>query len=130
MNLLLDTHVVLWWVDGSKRLGSRAKAAMFRSNTTVWISAASAWELAIKFGAGRLRMSEPPEKTISTLLDRGFHGLPISMRHALAVRSLPTHHADPFDRMLVAQATCEDLSIVTVDPSISEYDVRTMDASV
>lgn len=103
---------------------------MFRSGVSLWIPAASAWELTIKFGAGRLKMSKSPEATISALLESGFHGLPIAMRHALAIRALPSHHADPFDRMLVAQAQCEDLTIATVDPAITAYDVRTIDASV
>ena len=130
MNLLLDTHVLLWWIDGGKKLGPRAKAAMFRPGVSAWISAASAWELAIKLSAGRLKLGKPPEATVSALLEGGFHGLPISLRHALAVRSLPSHHADPFDRMLVAQAQCEDLTIVTADRAIEHYDVRTLDASV
>ena len=129
MNLLLDTRVVLWWIDGSKRLGPHAKATMVGPGVSAWISAASAWELAIKFGTGRLKMRKPPEQVLSMLLEGGFHGLSISMQHALATRSLPAHHADPFDRMLVAQAQCEDLTIVTADPAIEAYDVRTIDAS-
>lgn len=129
MNLLLDTHVLLWWIDGSKRLGRRAKAAMIRPGVSLWISAASVWELAIKLGAGRLKMNEPLEEIISALLETGFQALPIRIPHALAIRALPAKHADPFDRILVAQAQCEDLTIVTADPAISAYNVRTIDAS-
>ena len=129
MNLLLDTHVLLWWIDGSKRLGKRAKAAMVRPSASLWISAASVWELAIKLGAGRLKTNEPLEEIISSLLEIGFQALPISLPHALAIRALPAKHADPFDRILVAQAQCEDLTIVTTDPAIAAYDVRTIDAS-
>lgn len=129
MNLLLDTHVLLWWIDGSKRLGKRAKAAMVRPNASLWISAASVWELSIKLGVGRLKMNKPLEEIISALLEMGFQALPIRIPHALAVRALPAKHADPFDRILVAQAQCEDLTIVTADPAIAAYDVRTIDAS-
>lgn len=129
MNLLLDTHVLLWWMDGSKRLGKRAKTAMVRPGASLWISAASVWELAIKLGSGRLKMRKPLEEAISALLESGFQGLPISIPHALAIRALPPTHADPFDRILVAQAQCDDLTIVTADPAITAYDVRAIDAS-
>lgn len=130
MNLLLDTHVLLWWIDGSKKLGLRAKGAMFKSGVSLWLSAASAWELVIKFNAGRLKLGKPPEETIAQLIESGFQTLPITVQHALAIGALPSLHADPFDRLLVAQAQCEGLTIVTVDPAISAYDVRTIDASV
>ena len=129
MNLLLDTHALLWWIDGSKRLGSRTRAALFRPGVSLWISAASVWEMAIKSAAGRLRTGKPPHETISKLLEHGFQALPISIEHALAIRNLPCKHADPFDRMLVAQAQCEGLTIVTADAAIAAYDVRTIDAS-
>ena len=130
MNLLLDTHVLLWWIDGSKRLGLRAKTAMFKSGVSLWLSAASAWELIIKFNAGRLKLGKPPDETITQLIESGFQTLPITVRHALAIGALPSRHADPFDRILVAQAQCEDLTIVTADELIASYNVRTMDASV
>ena len=102
---------------------------MVRPGVSLWISSASVWELAIKFGAGRLKMNEPLEEIISALLETGFQALPIRIPHTLATRALPAKHADPFDRILVAQAQCEDLTIVTADPAIAAYDVRTIDAS-
>jgi len=129
MNLLLDTHALIWWLEGSKRLGSGAKKALGFPGAGLWISGVSVWEMAIKSGIGRLRLEQPPEETIPILLNRGFRELPINWKHALAVRNLPPHHSDPFDRMLVAQAQCEGLTLVTADPAIAAYDVPTIDAS-
>jgi PIN domain nuclease of toxin-antitoxin system len=129
MNLLLDTHVLIWWLEGSKHLGSGAKKAMLLPGVVLWISAVSVWEMAIKSGIGRLRLKELPETTIPTLLSHGLRDLPINIKHALTVRNLPLHHSDPFDRMLIAQAQCEELTLVTADPAIAAYDIRTIDAS-
>ena len=129
MNILLDTHVLIWWMQGSERLGPRAKAEMFEPGTRLWLSAASVWEMAIKSVAGRLTLTAPLDASISFLVKQGFRSLPISTRHALAAGALPLHHSDPFDRMLIAQAQCEDLVLATVDSAISRYDVRTLDAS-
>lgn len=129
MNLLLDTHVLIWWAEGSNRIGPRTRKAVERPGTSVWISAGSVWEMSIKSGNGSLKVKQPTEKIVLGLLDRGFRSLSISVQHALAVRELAAHHADPFDRILIAQARHEDLTIVTVDSAIEAYDVRTMDAS-
>ena len=129
MNILLDTHVLDWWMQGSERLGPRAKAEMFEPGTRLWLSAASVWEMAIKSVAGRLALDASLDASISFLVKQGFRSLPISTRHALAAGALPPHHSDPFDRMLISQAQCEDLVLATVDSAISRYDVRTLDAS-
>jgi PIN domain nuclease of toxin-antitoxin system len=129
MNLLLDTHVLIWWLQDSDRLGRRARHAILRPGAAVFISSASMWEISIKSAAGRLKIKEPLAKCIPDLVAGGFHHLPINFEHALAVRDLPPHHNDPLDRMLIAQAQCEDLTLMTVDPAITPYDVRTIDAS-
>jgi PIN domain nuclease of toxin-antitoxin system len=129
MNLLLDTHVLIWWMQGSRRIGPRAKAAMFETGARLWLSAASIWEMSIKTAAGRLSLQAPLDGSILSLSKYGVRPLPISVRHALAAGNLPLHHSDPFDRMLVAQAQCEDLVLATVDPAISRYDVRTLNAA-
>ena len=129
MDLLLDTHVAIWWMEGSDRLGAQCKAALFQPGARLWISTASVWEMAIKSGLGRLRLSTPLEECIPDLVARGAHCLPISLNHALAVRTLPPHHADPFDRMLIAQAHCDNLTLVTADTLIRAYDIRTLDAA-
>jgi PIN domain nuclease of toxin-antitoxin system len=129
MNLLLDTHVLIWWLQDSDRLGRRARHAILRPGAAVFISSASIWEISIKSALGRLKLKESLGKCIPELVASGFHHLPINFEHALAVRDLPPHHNDPFDRMLIAQAQCEDLTLMTADPAITPYDVRTIDAS-
>jgi PIN domain nuclease of toxin-antitoxin system len=130
VNLLLDTQALLWWRQGNRRLGARARAAIARQAATVRVSAASAWEIAIKSQTGRLTLREPLEPWFEAALeDSGFTALDVSVRHALAVAALPLHHADPFDRLLVVQAQLERLTIVTSDLAFDAYDVATLDAS-
>lgn len=130
MRLLLDTQALLWWLDGNRKLGRTAHAAIANPATTVWISAVVAWEIVIKVMTGRLTIKEPPEICIPREMERlAFQPLSVSMTHALAVRALPRHHRDPFDRMLVAQATSEGLTVVTSDAIFRRYDVPILDAS-
>ena len=122
MKLLLDTHVVLWWRQDSRRLGQVARAAIAGA-AVVYVSAASAWEVAIKAAIGRLQLGAPFEVHVQ---EAGFEPLPITFGHAAELVRLPPHHADPFDRMLVAQARLEGLTMVTHDRTFLAYDVRTM----
>lgn len=123
MNLLLDTHVLIWWDDG-RRLASRARQAIEAADS-VLVSAASAWEVAIKISLGRLR----PTRTVAQAVeDSGFLELPILYVHAERVSTLPDLHRDPFDRMLVAQAEVESLVVVTRDPIFEAYGCRTIRA--
>jgi len=122
VRLLLDTHVVLWWRQNSRRLGRAAREAIARA-TVVHVSAASAWEVAIKIAIGRLQIDGAFEDHV---LDAGFEALPITFAHAAEVARLPPHHADPFDRMLVAQARLERLTLVTHDRTFASYDVETL----
>ena len=124
MDLLLDTNALLWALAGDRRLG-RARPIVADPRNAVSVSAASAWEIAIKVGLGKLRV--PPD--LATWLPAELAALrctplPITLDHALAVESLPRHHADPFDRLLIAQATVEGLTIVTGDPQIERYAVQ------
>ena len=129
MNLLLDTHALLWWLDDSPRLGGEARVRIADPSVIVFVSAASAWEIAIKSGLGRLHLAPPPEECIPPEIERGgFRPLAITVEHALAVRSLARHHHDPFDRLLIAQAMCEGLGIVTTDPAFAAYGVATIAA--
>jgi PIN domain nuclease of toxin-antitoxin system len=129
MTLLLDTHTFLWWLEGSRKLGRRARATIGAAESAVWVSAATAWEIAIKMALGRLALREPPETCLPReILHSGFQTLAISVAHALAVRALPLHHADPFDRMLVAQAEAEGMTLVTADSIFERYGVPTLDA--
>jgi PIN domain nuclease of toxin-antitoxin system len=120
--LLLDTHVVLWWLEDDPRLRSSARRAI-ADEMHVAVSAVTVWEIAIKEAIGRLM---PPVDWSQEIEDEGFDPLPIGFAHAVEAARLPRFHADPFDRMLVAQARTEGLVLVTADPKISRYDVPTM----
>ena len=119
---LADTHVFLWAAEGSDRLSSSHREALAATVPT-FLSIASIWEISIKAGLGKL--NTPPETT-HTALRYGFTLLPIAPDHAEAVRDLPPLHGDPFDRMLVAQARCEGLTLLTADPAVRRYDVLTL----
>lgn len=120
MKLLLDTHVFLWWRANDRRLGAAARAAVADADL-VFVSAATAWEAALKASLGRLRYPDTIEAGVDA---SGFEKLPISVAHAERAARLPRHHADPFDRMLVAQAQSEDLTLVTRDRSLAAYEVK------
>ena len=129
MNLLLDTQVFLWWIDDDRRLGTGARAAIEDAGNRVVFSVVSAWEIAIKAGLGRLRT--PPDLgafLADQIAINGFHVLPVELVHAIKVRDLDNHHRDPFDRLLVAQAIAEDLTMVTSDSVVSRYPVTTLAA--
>ena len=118
MNLLLDTHILIWWDEG-RRISAEARRAIEEADA-VYVSAASAWEVAIKTALGRLRPTRTVEQATA---ESGFLELPVTFRHAEQVTVLPPHHRDPFDRMLVAQAAVEELSLVTRDPVFARYGV-------
>jgi PIN domain nuclease of toxin-antitoxin system len=117
VSLLLDTHVLLWWLEGS-RLTEAVVARIADPGQLVLVSAASIWEAAIKGSLGKL---ETPEALGVAAIEEGFKPLPITFDHAERAGSLPPHHRDPFDRMLVAQALTERLTLVTHDPAFRPY---------
>jgi PIN domain nuclease of toxin-antitoxin system len=125
MNLLLDTPVLLWVLAADPRLSSRARQAIGDGGNEVYVSAASAWEIAIERALGKLRA---PHDLAEVLPLYRFRPLAIDVGHAFEVEHLPPHHADPFDRLLIAQATIERLALVTRDRRIALYDVRTIEA--
>jgi PIN domain nuclease of toxin-antitoxin system len=120
--LLLDTHVVLWWLEDDARL-SRSARESIAAEARVSVSAVTVWEIAIKKALGKLM---PPVNWPDEIIEFGFDPLPITFDHAVEAGALPRHHADPFDRMLVAQARIEGLTIVTADARVAQYDVPTM----
>jgi PIN domain nuclease of toxin-antitoxin system len=129
VRLLLDTHVLLWWREGSRKLGPRARGCIEREALSVHVSAATAWELAIKSRLGKLTVGEPLDRWLLAAIESsGFLALDVTLTHALHVSSLPEHHGDPFDRMLIAQAALDDLTLVTSDVAFEAYDVRVLDA--
>jgi PIN domain nuclease of toxin-antitoxin system len=117
--LLLDTHVWLWWQADDRRLGKGARTAIADA-AAVYVSAASAWEMAIKTALGKLTA---PEDIADAVDEGGFRELPIAFRHVQALGDLPLHHRDPFDRILVAQARVDGLTLVTADPALPPYGV-------
>lgn len=129
MRVLLDTHVWLWMLAAPERLSKKSRSIVIAAENELVLSAASAWEIAIKFALGKLRLPETPETYIPRLMARtGVMPLPVHARHALHVATLPNHHRDPFDRVLVAQAQLEDLPILTADTAFRRYDVKTLRA--
>ena len=124
MKYLLDTSTFLWFTEEPEQLTRRVFDLIVDSGNEIMLSYVSAWELAIKVATGRLRFEEPLENLLPrTMNAHGFTGLPIELRHVLAASSLPLLHRDPFDRLLVCQARSEDLSILTRDREIAQYDV-------
>jgi len=124
--VLLDTHVFLWLQTEPERLGDRL--ALVEDNaTTLLLSAASSWEMAIKYALRRLPLPEPPERYVPTRMRAiGAEALPIEHPHALAIASLPPLHRDPFDRLLVAQASVASAAILTADPAVAQYPTETL----
>ncbi|HUZ88263.1 MAG TPA: type II toxin-antitoxin system VapC family toxin [Candidatus Acidoferrales bacterium] len=125
MRLLLDTHVLLWWLADDPGLSGNARALIASAESEVLVSAASAWEISIKRALGKL---DAPDDLEAQLVQHNFSPLAISVGHALAAGALPRHHEDPFDRMLVAQAQLEGLTIATRDPGFEPYGVPTLTA--
>ncbi|RLB56501.1 MAG: PIN domain nuclease [Deltaproteobacteria bacterium] len=121
MNLLLDTHAALWWLSDDPTLSASARAMIADPENTVFLSAVVVWEIRIKQGIGKLDL---PDDFGEVLDSQRFPELPVTVDHAHAIADLPSIHRDPFDRMLVAQAIVERMTIVTRDKSIAAYDVN------
>jgi PIN domain nuclease of toxin-antitoxin system len=118
--LLLDSHALLWWRGEHRRLSPQVHEAIEDGSVPVFFSSASVWEIAIKRAQGKLNV---PHGLLESMEQRGFTELPVRSRHAIVAGALPAHHSDPFDRMIVAQAQSEGLTVVTRDPRIAAYDV-------
>lgn len=123
MRLLLDTHILLWWLTDDRRIPAESREIIRDGKNQVFVSAASAWEIAIKRSLGKLRAPADLKAQIQTAR---FEVLNVTIDHALAVSDLPAHHSDPFDRILVAQALFEGLTVVTQDPKIHRYEVAVL----
>jgi PIN domain nuclease of toxin-antitoxin system len=126
LRILLDTHVLLWWLARDPALGSRAGSALADEQAELFVSAATVWEIAIKRAAGKL---ETPDDLGVILRSSAMRELAVTWSHAALAGALPRLHDDPFDRMLVAQAQAEELTLVTADRMVLRYDVRVLDAS-
>ena len=125
MRVLLDTHVWIWWLTDDRRLG-RLREALGSPRAEVFVSAVSAWEIAIKAALGRIRL--PKADLEAEIVANGFAELVVRSRHGLLAGRLSPVHDDPFDRMLVAQAQSEELTVVTGDPVFARYGVTVLEA--
>ncbi|MEO8356551.1 MAG: type II toxin-antitoxin system VapC family toxin [Chloroflexota bacterium] len=125
MRYLLDTHTFLWWNMDDAQLSPLARELIANGNNEIFLSAASAWEITIKTARGRLTLPEDPTRYVSNRLSlHGFQALPVQIHHAVQVYKLPLHHADPFDRLLIAQSQIESMSLISVDMEIRKYEVE------
>lgn len=125
MRVLLDTHVLLWSIDDPDRIGREAQRAFRTEVTQVVVSVVNLWEVAIKRRLGHL---DAPENLPQVVADLGHQILDVGAEHAWHVRTLPLHHGDPFDRLLVAQAQIEDIPLITHDRVLERYDIRVIRA--
>ncbi|OLT03126.1 twitching motility protein PilT [Pseudonocardia sp. CNS-004] len=129
MRYLLDTHVWLWLQTEPERVSDDVRDRLGDGSAQLLLSAASSWEIAIKHALGKLPLPEPPKTYVpSRMRHDSVDGLPVTHTHALHVATLPRHHGDPFDRLLVAQSQLEDVPLVTADPHITRYDVTVVPA--
>ena len=120
MRLLLDTHIALWALADSPHLSPKARAMLEDPDNECWFSSASAWELAIKVQLGKYRLKFPLADLEAAVAEAGFKNLPVSVRHALAIVSVDTPHADPYDRLLLAQCQIETLQLLTADKLLAD----------
>lgn len=124
MSILLDTNVFLWAAGIQGRLSESAKTLLEDPDQSIFFSAASGWEIAVKWAQGRLKLPWPPAEVVKVVVSTaGLSQLPISVSDACAVADLPFHHNDPFDRLLIAQARMNGLRLITADPILEKYDV-------
>lgn len=127
MTILLDTHVFLWWITNDRRISSVAEGLISDKNNDLLLSAASAWEIAIKAQLGKLPLPDDPEVFIpQQMAINRVRSLPVSTDHALHVSKLPSHHRDPFDRLLIAQAKVENIPLLSDDSLIKLYPIQVL----
>lgn len=126
MKLLLDTHSFLFAIGGPQNLGEQGRALLSDHSVPRWVSPISLWEIAIKVQLGKLTSSDDPRFYTRHLRKLRADILPVSLRHSLAILRLPLHHRDPFDRLLIAQAIEEDLTLLTRDHAFAKYEVKTV----
>lgn len=124
MKILLDTHALIWWFGNEKKLSRRASSIIANQNNTVLVSAAIAWELAIKVNLGKFDALSLTTDLPRYTEEEGFEELPISLEQAVRAGLLPLHHRDPFDRLLVAQAQALNVPILSADTILDQYDVK------
>jgi PIN domain nuclease of toxin-antitoxin system len=125
LDLLLDTHAFLWWLGDDSKLGPEARGSIERPTNSAFVSAATAWEIAVKRASGKLLAAGD---IAGWIRDEGFLELAVDVAHAVEAAELPRHHTDPFDRLLIAQARLEHLVLLTSAADVTRYDVTVLDA--
>lgn len=123
MNLILDTHTFMWFVNGDKNLTTKVRATIENPSNFGYISIASLWEMAIKISLGKLAINDPFEHVLTHIYENGFEILPITFEHTLVISELEFYHKDPFDRLIVAQAMIEKMTIISKDEAFDDYKV-------
>ena len=125
LRLLLDTHTFLWWINDAPELSEASRQVISNTDNDCFLSVASCWEMAIKSSLGKLSLSKPVDRfVLDQITENGFLMLNIELRHVAIVESLPFHHRDPFDRLLIGQAISVKLTIITADSMFSKYDAK------
>jgi PIN domain nuclease of toxin-antitoxin system len=125
MKYLLDTSALLFWLEGSKRIGKAVRAELVNPANRVYVSSVSAFEISVKASLRRLSLPDSPARLLPPFFTRsGLTELPVSMQHSFGVYELPPHHSDPFDRLLISQALCEDMTLVSSDRLFAAYAVK------
>jgi PIN domain nuclease of toxin-antitoxin system len=122
----LDTHTFVWFVNGDKALSSRAKKEILKPTNEKFLSIASIWEMGIKVSLGKLKINYPFKKVLDQIEENGFEILPIFFEHTLLITQLEFHHRDPFDRLLIAQAISENMTIISKDQHILKYQAKVL----
>lgn len=126
MNYLLDTHTLIWFLNGDKDLSFNARKAIESFEALNFVSIASLWEIAIKVSLGRLELKTSFEKIEEEIIKNNFKILPITFRDTMVLSTLPFHHRDPFDRLLIAQNMNNDFTIISKDPLFESYQIKTL----
>ncbi len=121
MNLLLDTHTFLWYYSGSMELSQKARQSIEHPENNFFVSVASLWEIAIKNSLGKLDLDAPLNTFFQDVIQKGFYLMPIDPAHILLSATLPFHHRDPFDRIIIGQALAENMTVVSKDPFFEPY---------
>jgi PIN domain nuclease of toxin-antitoxin system len=126
MDLLLDTHTLIWFLNGDEKLSAKVKDSIEDFNNTKFVSIASIWEIAIKISLDKFRFTKGFRHFLNMIEENGFEILPISFEHTMVVSTLEFIHRDPFDRILIAQCKCDNLTFATKDEIIEQYKIRTI----
>jgi len=124
MNYILDTHVVLWTAENSRLLSEKVKSVILDKNANKFVSIASAWEVAIKLGTQKLHLDGGLPEFFKMIDENSFFTLPLEREYLRLIPSLPKHHGDPFDRLIISTAITEDMTLITIDENIYKYDVN------